>query len=346
MDSHSQTPIIESIITQLAANYVFPASVPLMGSALRAKLEAGGYAGLAPEAFARALTSDLRSAALDQHLAVRYMDASAPAQNDSAAPPGMEMEAFRRQAALGNFGFALLERLAGNVGYFDLRALHPPDWIADRLAAAFTFLADSSALILDLRENRGGFPEAVTLACSYFLPAQPRTLVNTVYLRPEDRTDEMWTTADLPAPRFLDKPVYVLVSERTFSAGEELAYNLKHLGRARLVGETTRGGAHPARTHRIDAYFTISIPFARSINPITGTNWEGVGVDPHVRTLSTQALRTAHLQALEQLLHGPQVSALEAEWREAAARLKADRVNAGRSSAYSQDRATPLQVIL
>ncbi len=336
MDNPARSALIEQVIAKLCERYIFPELTTRMGATLRARQVDGAYRGLTPEQFARTLSDDLYAIAADKHLWVRYREPGGA----HGQPPTHE------QAALTNFGFGRVERLAGNVGCLELQAIGPPGWVSARLAAALTLLQDTSALILDLRENGGGYAETVALVCSYFLPADPPTLVNTIHYRETDLTEEMWTTADLPGPRYLNRPLYVLTSNRTFSGAEELAYNLRHLGRATLIGEATRGGAHPTMTHSLDEDFSVSVPYARSINPITGTNWEGVGVIPQVRTLAGQALKTAHLLALEALLLGPHVPALEVEWRETAATLKAQRVGAGRSTAYSQDRATPLQVIL
>src|SRR5262249_45026855 len=105
-------------------------------------------------------------------------------------------------------------------------------------------------------------------------------------------TNESWTH-DVPGKRFGDsKPVYVLTSARTFSGAEEFSYNLKNLKRATIVGEQTGGGAHPTYGFRIDSHFEIRVPFARAINPISKTNWEGTGVTPDVRVPAPQALDT------------------------------------------------------
>jgi C-terminal processing protease CtpA/Prc len=97
------------------------------------------------------------------------------------------------------------------------------------------------------------------------------------------------------------KPIYVLTSNRTFSAAEEFTYNLKNLKRATIVGETTGGGAHPGGPRRINKHFAVWVPSGRAINPITGTNWEGTGIEPHVKTKAKLALKTAHLDALKKL---------------------------------------------
>jgi len=97
------------------------------------------------------------------------------------------------------------------------------------------------------------------------------------------------------------KPVYVLTSHDTFSGGEEFCYNLKNLKRATLIGETTGGGAHPVSGHRIDDHFMIGVPFARAINPVSKTNWEGTGVEPDVKVAAADALTTAQKLVAERL---------------------------------------------
>ena len=97
-----------------------------------------------------------------------------------------------------------------------------------------------------------------------------------------------------------NKPVFVLTSAMTFSGGEEFCYDLKMLERAKLVGERTGGGAHPASLHRIDDLFTIAVPYAKPVNPISKDNWEGTGVAPSVEVKEANALETAMRLAREQ----------------------------------------------
>jgi retinol-binding protein 3 len=93
----------------------------------------------------------------------------------------------------------------------------------------------------------------------------------------------------------------VLTSKRTFSGAEELSYDLKMLKRATIVGDTSGAGAHPVAGHRIDDHFMIGVPFARAINPISKTNWEGSGVEPDVKVPAEEALDTATKLAMEQI---------------------------------------------
>jgi C-terminal processing protease CtpA/Prc len=164
--------------------------------------------------------------------------------------------------------------------------------VSETVAAAMTFLANTDALVIDLRRNGGGRPQTVALLSSYLFDAP--VLLNSLYWREWDRTDDFWTSATVKGRRYgKDKPVFVLTSARTFSAAEEFAYNLKNLERATIVGETTGGGANPGGMRRLSEDFTMFVPMGRAINPVTKTNWEGTGVAPDVAVASENALQAA-----------------------------------------------------
>ena len=148
------------------------------------------------------------------------------------------------------------------------------------------------SLIVDLRENGGGKPEMVALIASYLFDR--RTHLNDLWTRHTGSTRAFWTEDRVAGRGFGgDKPIYVLTSAHTFSAAEEFAYDLQALKRATIVGETTAGGAHPASEGRIDDHFVLMVPWGKAINPVTGTNWEGVGVVPDVKVAASEALDAA-----------------------------------------------------
>ncbi len=161
-----------------------------------------------------------------------------------------------------------------------------------------TFLADVDSLIIDLRQNRGGIADTVALISSYLFGPEP-VYLNDIYNRFSGETQESWTLPNVVGKRLTDVDVYILTSNVTFSAAEAFAYSLKHLERATIVGEPTGGGAHTGGPYRINAHFSVNVPSGRAVNPITGTNWEGVGVQPDVEVSADKALATAHLRALE-----------------------------------------------
>jgi C-terminal processing protease CtpA/Prc len=162
-------------------------------------------------------------------------------------------------------------------------------------------LAHTDALIIDLRRCRGGDPAMVALLCSYLFDDDVH--LNDLYHRADDSTAQFWTSPYVPGSRFGGtKPLYVLTSSTTFSGAEELTYNLQQRRRATVIGETTRGGAHPVRAYRVDAHLRATVPIARAINPVSGTNWEGTGVTPDVEVPAEGAFEVAYRGALEHVL--------------------------------------------
>ena len=105
----------------------------------------------------------------------------------------------------------------------------------------------------------------------------------------------------MPGPRLTKQPVFVLTSKRTFSGAEEFAFDLKNQKRATIIGETTGGGAHPVAGHVVADYFMVGVPFAKSLDPITKTNWEGTGVEPDVKVPEADALAIAEKLAMEKI---------------------------------------------
>jgi retinol-binding protein 3 len=301
----TRTEVVEAVLTGLERTYVFPEVAAEMGRAVRDRLRRGEYDDAPGEqAFAELLTAHLQAVSNDKHLRVRYQaePPSAPAGGaESPAAARARREAVSRSS---NYGFERVERLPGNVGYLELRGFdNPQSGSAEAtVAAAMTFLSNTDALIVDLRRNGGGSPDMVALISSYLFGPEPVHL-NSLYYRPDDRTDDFWTRREVAGTRYgPDRPVYVLTSSRTFSAAEEFTYNLRNLQRATVVGETTGGGAHPGGDQRINDHFRVFIPTGRAISPITGTNWEGTGVEPHVKVPREAALPTAHAAILRKLL--------------------------------------------
>jgi hypothetical protein len=293
--------VIEGVLKRLDNAYIFPEIAKKMAEAIRQHVEKKEYDDItSPGDFAAKLTSHLQEVSHDKHLRVNY--SLAPLRKPvRREPTGKEREEMRRFAAVRNFGFEKVERLSGNIGYLDLRGFMPAELAGETAAAAMNFLANTEALIIDLRQNGGGSPGMVAMLCSYLFPAEPVVHLNDLYHRPEDSTHQWWTLPYLPGKRYVGKSVYVLTSKRTFSAAEEFTYNLKNLKRATIVGETTGGGAHPGGPQPINDHFSVWVPTGRAINPVSKTNWEGTGVKPDIDVSADLALKTAHLAAVKKV---------------------------------------------
>jgi retinol-binding protein 3 len=288
------------VLKRLNDAYVFPETARKMETAIRERMQRKEYDSMtSPAAFAERLTAHLQEVSHDKHLRVVHSERPSPVERESQPDPD-EMARMRRFMESRNYAFKKVERLDGNVGYLEFEAFTSPELAGDTAAAAMSFLANTSALIIDLRRNGGGDPAMVALLCSYFFDGRPVHL-NDLYWREGDRTQQFWTLPYVPGKRYVGKEIYVLTSKRTFSGAEEFTYNLKNLKRATIVGETTGGGAHPGGTQRINAHFAVWVPSGRAVSPITKTNWEGTGVTPDVDVPADQAMKTAYLMALKRL---------------------------------------------
>jgi C-terminal processing protease CtpA/Prc len=213
----------------------------------------------------------------------------------------LDEAAYQAEVELSAGGIATVQRLDGNVGYLDVRALHNAGHAGRAAVAAMTLLAHTDVLLIDLRRNGGGDPGMVALYCSYLF--DDATHLNDLYWRDDGSTRQWWTLPYVPGPTFGGtKPVYVLTSDDTFSGAEELANNLKTRGRATLVGERTGGGAHPGGRYRVAAHLEAAVPSGRAINPVTGTNWEGTGVEPDLGMPAAEAFDAAYRLALDHVL--------------------------------------------
>lgn len=307
IDAAVRARVIDNLKLKLTQKYIDLAVAQRMNQFLDTRVASRAYDKLtSAKAFATQLTTDVRSISHDLHLAVQYSAQPVPELPDTPPPlpPDWFEHAIMEAGRVYNFGFLKVEILPGNVGLIKLAGFPPPEVMGKTMAAVMTTVAYTDALIIDARANTGGSPASVSLFMSYFLEAKTTT-VNAIYWRFENQTDTFTTTLDLPAPRYLNRALFALTGRETFSAGEEFVYDVKALQRGKLIGETTAGAANPAIFQRLEEHFFAFVPAGRVINPITGTNWEGVGVSPDVPTSDSRAFQTAYVTALEAILARP-----------------------------------------
>lgn len=303
INKEEKDEVIQKIGEILNNMYVYPEKAKEMSSYIMEKLKSGNYDRIkSHQAFASRIMGDLRKITKDRHIRVVYgpefvkrLRREKENRNDPELIK-MRLKELRKT----NFGFKEVKIMPGNIGYLDLWQFAGTKYAGETAVAAMNFLANCDALIIDLRNNGGGSPEMIQLLTSYFYEGEPIHL-NSFYWRPGDKRTQTWTLPHIPGKRIPDTDIYVLTSSRTFSAAEEFSYNLKNLKRATLIGETTGGGAHPGGPEIINDDFIINVPKGRAINPITKTNWEGVGVEPHIKVSQDKALATAQIKALEKL---------------------------------------------
>lgn len=296
-----QKAVVEALAQALKTQYVFPEVAEAVGRSLQAKAAKGGYGhATTAKGFAEALSADLRELGKDGHFRVRFDPQFKPRDEEDRPPTKEEIAEMRQATARRAYGLAKVEQLPGNVGYLDVRGFGPTEFVGPAFSAAMQILSGTEALILDLRQNGGGDPESVAYLLSHFFAEGDTRHLNSIYNRPRNTTRQYWTSPTV-GPRYT-RPVYVLTSARTFSGGEECAYDFQTQKRATLVGETTGGGANPGGVVRLAHGFIAFIPTGRAINPVTGTNWEHVGVKPDVAVPAAEALKAAHVAILKDIL--------------------------------------------
>jgi retinol-binding protein 3 len=286
------TDLINAISDSLDKHYIFPDQAGNISSYLHAQLKANAYTQLVndPEKLAQQIGKDISTVYHDPHMRVQY-DPGFVTQV-AYDPTPEEMQQVKKYWVEHNYSFQKAEVLPGNIGYLSFN-LFVGDIEAAKhtIKSALSFLANTDALIIDLRENMGGDPRMVSQVESYFF--KEKTPMNNLINRSTKDTTFLFADPAKADSLHLDMPIYILTSKNTFSGAEDFSYGMLVAKRACLVGETTGGGAHPQMPFSVNQGFVVYIPFARSLNAVTHTDWEGTGVIPDVKIPAVNALNKA-----------------------------------------------------
>lgn len=284
--------VMERILSQLEQHYIFPEKINEVRTLLEKNFANSKYQ-LDVVSLCKVITEDLQKVTKDKHLTVFYR----PGLPVDQSMDQILLEDEMKKGKVDNYGFHKVERLAGNIGYIDFRKFYSVQIGAETAISVMNYIANTDALIFDLRKNGGGRLEMITFLASFFF--EKSTHVNSVYNRSENTLTQEWTQPFVPGKRYVNKPIFLLTSDFTFSGGEAFAYSLQQLNRAKVVGEVTGGGAHPVMFACVEGDIHIRIPNRRSINPITDTNWEGTGVFPDVQMKKGEAFHYSYKKALQ-----------------------------------------------
>jgi len=295
--AEGKAEVIDSVVAVFKRHYVHLNLVGRIEAELREHLQSGKYDQNSN--LSRLLTElsrDLVRITGDKHINLLYVTDKQLAEDEDGT---METQ-MRYFHARSNYGFRAAEILPGNVGYIDLRAMSPPKW-SERVAdGCLNMISNADAIIVDLRNNSGGSPDMVRWMSGAFLadPVHLTTFVDrnghAVDSSFSDDLDDRYDLSNIP--------LFLVTGPKAASGAEELAYNLKHLGRAVVVGQKTAGAAGLASLEHVRSLnIKIMIPKHQPIHPVTGSNWEGTGVQPDIPANDDNALDVAHLEALKAL---------------------------------------------
>lgn len=301
--------VLDAMAATLEARYLDEAKGRELAALMRTAREDGRFAAIPePAAYAKALTEAMQAVSPDLHLRVSYEpDREFVAGGDNGAGPRMVQrrddggrlrQVVRtnridgrslEQIAADNYGLREAKTLADGIGYLQLDKFVPADLSRDTLRAAVDRIADSRAVIVDLRGNRGGAPDAVGELLSPFFAGEAREL-HAAENRALGIRSAVVTDPALSRPALAAAPLYVLIDKGTASAAEMFAYAARRAGRATLVGAATAGAGNGGMKHSVGNGFAL---FLSEWKILTGPGWERVGVTPHVEVDPAQALDRA-----------------------------------------------------
>lgn len=323
--------VVENLGELLLTGYVFADLGQKMATFTQAQFSEGLYdRSLKASVFAEILTNDLRKCSHDLHLLLIYNPAEAEAiEKKALEDPHSERyeDDWWSIVKSDNFGIPKIEYLQGNIGYVKIIYFPPASLAGSLVVSTMQFLSQADALIFDLRECHGGDPFTVQLFESYLFSEhkKPKLLITKHTPKEVDpESQQIWTLPYIPGTRLPDIPVYILTSTETFSGGEDMTYTLKHHNRATIIGEKTKGGAHPIEKMSVGHGFVLIMPNAYPEHPVTKSNWEGKGVKPHIDVQQEQALGYAHQHSLETLRDSADTSLRKHELNWHIQRIKPD----------------------
>jgi len=300
IDEAQQAIIINKTLELLRNNYVFLDRVNSVEKELRNNVAVKKYSShTLMDDFLETVNRDLQAVGKDKHLRInnnpKIVDKIRKENAGGKEDPKEYIEMIQNE----NFGLKKVETLDGNIGYFKFDNFIELQYVKDAFTGAMNFLYHTSAIILDLTENGGGASETSDYLLSYFLPDS--TIVSESWSRRTNITTRSMIMHDLGVHQMLTTPVYILVSDRTASAAEGVAYALQQYKRAVVIGTQTSGKGNPGELFPIDDRLFIMIPTILNKSALTGTSLDGVGVTPDITLDPANALTKAMVEALKNL---------------------------------------------
>ena len=303
LTARQRAQAIEDIAREFERIYFLPGVGELVAQDLRVRLQRGDYDRItSSRKLAEVLSAHIGAICKDSHTEVAYFEEDQLVDMPSSDPAAAKKREEGRHArmAAASFGFAAPQRLPGNVALIRFTGFERAADAGPFVQQLMSDASDAAAIVFDLRENTGGSTDLIPVIASYLFDGQPVHLFDQSN-RHLGTYEESWTTPQVAGKRFGGrKPVYILTSRDTFSAAENFAYTLQQLGRARVIGERTPGGAHGAFGRPVTNHLVPMIATKRTIHAVTKSDWRG-GVAPDVPVPAAEALDAALAAARKDL---------------------------------------------
>jgi hypothetical protein len=286
LDAATRALAVESVASVVEVNYPWPDTAQMIAAHVRGRYASSAYDTISTlRGLANALTRDLRAINGDIHLGVAGGSSGAPGPVALVSPEDRPT------------GVERFERLDGNVGYLKLNLLIAGDRSFDAVAQALDSLDGTDVMVLDLRAIPGGNTQMSNFLVSHFM--SPDVLSLNAVSQATGETTSHHTLSEVPGPRRLDVPLYVLVDGGSASAAEHVPFVLQNFGRATIVGERTAGAGRNNVWFPAEFGLRVSLSTTRVYDPSSGRGWERIGVLPDIVTTSEDALTTALEHARE-----------------------------------------------
>ena len=299
-----KTEILGKLIKKIENIYPFATVSEKIVAGLETQFSNGYYDDInSPVEFATQLSSSLENLSKDKHMELNYNPDLAKALLEESSDGSDFTEEEAKTEIWNNYGFRELKILDGNIGYLNLSVFFATDYAGKIADISMAYFSNCKALIIDLRENGGGWGDMVDYLLGYLIDNKEPLVLNIAESTLDSTVYSEVVSAYVPGAKLVNIPIYILTSQSTASAAEAFTTHLKYFNsNTTIVGKKTSGAENPVEHIAIDERFVLQIPAWKKIYSKNPVVWEGVGVTPDIEVEPDDALLTAYKDALQKLM--------------------------------------------
>lgn len=296
--------ILLKVIEKLETIYPFPEIAEKTIDALQSQISNGFYKQYdSPNEFATQVTLALEKFSNDKHLDLIYDPQLAEALLEETSNSTDYTNEEAKIEIWNNYGFKELKILDGNIGYLKLSVFFSTDYAGEMADISMNYFNNCKALIIDLRQNGGGWGDMVNYLLGYFIDNKEPLVLNVSKSTLDSSVYSEVVPSYVPGKKLTDIPIYILTSQATASAAESFISHLKYFNKnVTIVGKKTKGAENPVEHIPIGDNFVLQIPAWKKIYSKSPNIWEGIGINPDIEVEQIDAFKTAHKKAIEKLL--------------------------------------------